>query len=164
MSGTKHQLFINFLSSTLILPSPSLSLLSFSNKGNLSISGYSESVVAGDFLFLLCQISFGFSDVCPDNKPVPSTAFDCPNYWILSGTTLYHNGERRVVNFNLNYLKVGQSVGCCVTRNGELRYFIDGVDQNIVWTGLPINGPLWGVADIYGIAKIKSEFFLVSIA
>ena len=47
MSSTKHygQLFINLLPSTLILPSPSLSLLSFSNKGNLSISGYSESVI-----------------------------------------------------------------------------------------------------------------------
>ena len=68
------------------------------------------------------------------------------------------------MNRNLDKLKVGQSVGCCVTRNGELRYFIDGVDQNIVWTGLPTNRPLWGIADIYGFAiKIKSAFFLVSI-
>ena len=64
------------------------------------------------------------------------------------------------MNFNLDDLKVGQSVGCCVTRNGELRYFIDGVDQGIVWTDLPTNRPLWGVADIDGLAiKIKSEFF-----
>ena len=63
------------------------------------------------------------------------------------------------MNFDLDYLKVGQSVGCCVTRNGELRYFINGVDQGIVWTGLPTNRPLWGVADIDYLVKIKSEFF-----
>ena len=61
--------------------------------------------------------------------------------------------------FNLNKLEVGQSVGCCVTRNGELRYFIDGVDQNIVWTGFPTNRRLWGVATIAGKTLIKSEFF-----
>ena len=63
------------------------------------------------------------------------------------------------MNFNLDKLKAGQSVGCCVTRNGELRYFIDGVDQGIVWTDLPINRPMWGIADLHGITKIKSEFF-----
>ena len=64
------------------------------------------------------------------------------------------------MNFNIDYLEVGQSVGCCVTRNGKLRYFIDGVDQGIAWTDLPTNRPLWGVADIGGFAiKIKSEFF-----
>ena len=78
----------------------------------------------------------------------------------MSDTALYHNGERREVNFNLENLKVGQSVGCCVTRNGEMRYFIDGVDRGIVWTGLPTNRLMWGVADIYGLArKIMSEFF-----
>ena len=107
-----------------------------------------------DFLFLLWQ-KFGFTDVCPDNKPVPSQATDCPGCWILS-----FNGERRKVNFHLDKLKVGQSVGCCVTRNGGLRYFIDGVDQGIAWTGLPTNRPMWGIADIYGHSiKIKSEFF-----
>ena len=71
-----------------------------------------------------------------------------------------HNGEARKVHFDLNNLKVGQSVGCCVTRNGELRYLIDGVDQNIMWTGLPTNRRLWGFAQIiHGRALIKSEFF-----
>ena len=69
-----------------------------------------------------------------------------------------HNGEKkRRVNFDLN--SVGPSVGCCVTRNGELRYFIDGTDLNIVWTDFPTSRPLWGVADIYENTRIKSEFF-----
>lgn len=63
------------------------------------------------------------------------------------------------MDFNLESLKVGQSIGCCVTREGELRYFINGVDQGIAWTGLPTDRPMWGFADIYGLArKIKSEF------
>ena len=62
------------------------------------------------------------------------------------------------MNFNLHDLKIGQSVGCCVTRNGELRYFIDGLDLGIAWTGLPTNRRLWGIAEMYGLT-IKSEFF-----
>ena len=115
-----------------------------------------------DFLFLLWQ-KFGFTDVCPDNKPVPSDVYACRNYWIWKGTSLKHNGERkRRANFDLANLKVGQSVGCCVTRNGELRYFIDGIDQNIVWTDFPTDRRLWGVADLFssrlGFRSIKSEF------
>ena len=64
------------------------------------------------------------------------------------------------MNFNLYDLKVGQSVGCCVSRNGELKCFIDGIDQGIVWTGLPTNRPMWGIAENQGLrSKIKSEFF-----
>ena len=63
------------------------------------------------------------------------------------------------MDFNLESLKVGQSVGCCVNKEGELRYFINGVDQGVAWTGLPTDKPMWGFADIYGLArKIKSEF------
>ena len=63
------------------------------------------------------------------------------------------------MEFNLETLSVGQSIGCCVSKNGELRYFVDGVDQGIGWTGLPTDKPFWGFADIYGLArKIRSEF------
>ena len=63
------------------------------------------------------------------------------------------------MDFNLESLKVGQSIGCCINKDGELRYFINGVDQGVAWTGLPTDKPVWGFADIYGLArKIKSEF------
>ena len=56
-------------------------------------------------------------------------------------------------------LKVGQTVGCSINKDGELRYFIDGRDQGVGWSGLPLDKPMWGFADIYGLArKIKSEF------
>ena len=48
-----------------------------------------------------------------------------------------------------------------VNRAGELRYFINGVDQGVAWTGVPTEKVMWGFADIYGLArKIKSEFLL----
>ena len=63
------------------------------------------------------------------------------------------------MDFNLESLRVGQSIGCLVNKEGELRYFVDGKDQGVGWTGLPTDKPLWGFADIYGLArKIKSEF------
>ena len=80
-------------------------------------------------------------------------------YWILSASTLHHDGKEHRVDFNLESLKIGQSVGCMVNKQGELKYFVDGVDMGVAWTGMPTNRPLWGFADIYGLArKIQSEF------
>lgn len=93
---------------------------------------------------------------------VPSGALDLyrsSDYWILSASTLHHNGWEKKVDFNLENLKVGQSLGCAINKAGELRYFINGVDQGVAWTGLPTDKPMWGFADIYGLArKIQSEF------
>lgn len=108
------------------------------------------------------SLRFGFTVQCPDDIPVPSGALDLyrsEDYWILSASTVHHNGQEKRVDFNLESLRVGQSIGCLVNKEGELRYFVDGKDQGIGWTGLPTDKPLWGFADIYGLArKIKSEF------
>ena len=105
---------------------------------------------------------FGFTILCPDDIPVPSGALDLyrsGDYWILSASTVHHNGQENRVPFNLESVGVGQSIGCLVNRDGELRYYINGVDQGVAWKGLPTDKPMWGFADIYGLArKIKSEF------
>ncbi len=64
------------------------------------------------------------------------------------------------MDFNLESLRVGQAISCCVNKEGELKYHVDGKDPGYLgWTGLPTDRPLWGFADIYGLArKIKSEF------
>ena len=63
------------------------------------------------------------------------------------------------MDFNLESLRVGQTIGCSVNKEGELHYFIDDSDKGVGWTGLPTDKPMWGFADIYGLArKIKSEF------
>ena len=77
----------------------------------------------------------------------------------MSENTLHHNGQEKRVEFNLESLRVGQTVGCMINKKGELRYFINGVDQGVAWTGMPTDKPIWGFADIYGLAqKIKTEF------
>ena len=105
---------------------------------------------------------FGFTVLCPDDIPVPSGALDLyrsSDYWILSASTVHHNGQENRVAFNLETVGVGQSIGCHVNRDGELRYSLNGVDQGVAWKGLPTDKPMWGFADIYGLArKIKSEF------
>lgn len=81
------------------------------------------------------------------------------NYWILSASTVHSSGQERRVDFNLESLCVGQSIGCSITKDGDLHYYIDDDDKGVGWTGLPLDKPVWGFADIYGLArKIKSEF------
>ena len=75
------------------------------------------------------------------------------DYWILYRNNVRHNGERRVLKVDLDSLREGQTVGCMVSREGELHVYIDGVDKSIVWTGLPTHKPFWGVADVHGCTK-----------
>ena len=105
---------------------------------------------------------FGMTTQCPDDIAVPSGALDLyrsSHYWILSASTVHNNGQERKMDLNLESVRVGQTIGCSVNKDGELHYFVDGKDRGIGWTGLPIDVPLWGFADIYGLArKIKSLF------
>ena len=94
---------------------------------------------------------------CPDNISIPSYALQWrthSDYWILRCSTVYHNGEQGGLKVNLNSLREGQTVGCMVSREGELNVYIDGVDKGIVWTGLPTHKPFWGVADVIGRTKM----------
>lgn len=72
---------------------------------------------------------------------------------------MHNNGEEKKVDFNLESIRVGQSIGCSVNKQGELHYFVDGDDKGVGWSGVPTDKPLWGFADVYGLAlKIKSMF------
>jgi hypothetical protein len=108
------------------------------------------------------SIRFGMTTESPDEIPVPSGALDLyrsSNYWILSASTIHSSGQEKRVDFNLENLRVGQTVGCRVTKEGDLHYYIDDDDKGIGWSGLPTDKPMWGFADVYGLArKIKSEF------
>ena len=107
---------------------------------------------------------------CPDNISIPYSALEWSNhsdYWILDSNTVLHNDKRRNLKFNINSLRRGQTVGCMVSREGELHAYIDSVDNGIVWTGLPTHKPFWGWAEVYGRTK-KIQFvsgeWLLSIA
>ena len=107
---------------------------------------------------------------CPDNISIPSDALewnDHSDYWILIGSSIYHNDQKRDLKVNLKSLREGQTVGCMVSREGELHVYIDGVDNGIVWTGLPTHKPFWGWADVSASTKkiqLVSGEWLLSIA
>ena len=107
---------------------------------------------------------------CPDNISIPSDALewnDHSDYWILIGSSIYHNDQKRDLKVNLKSLRVGQTVGCMVSREGELHVYIDGVDKSVVWTGLPTHKPFWGWADVSASTKkiqLVSGEWLLSIA
>ena len=102
------------------------------------------------------QQSIGMTTQCLEYIRIPSHALEWPDhsdYWILDGSIVYHNSERRNLKVNLDSLREGQTVGCMVSREGELHVYSDDVDKGIVWTGLPTHKPFWGVADVYGHTK-----------
>ena len=85
---------------------------------------------------------------------IPSDAVewrDRSDYWILWRSTVCHNDKSRELKVDLWSLREGQTLGCMVSRKGELHVYIDGVDKGIVWTGLPTHKPFWGVADVHGL-------------
>ena len=96
----------------------------------------------------------GVTGVHPDK--MPSTPPTCalllkrPS-WIVSGRAL-HQGGRRVrsdFKFDLNELRVGQSVGVHLSQTGHLHVLIDGLDcGSVAWVGT--SESLFVVVDLYG--------------
>ena len=82
-------------------------------------------------------------------------------FWYLFLKGISHNGQKKIVSINLKDLHVGQSVGLLVTGDGDLYLFVDVKHREMVWSGLPTDQPLWGVADVYGkCAKLKADILM----
>ena len=80
--------------------------------------------------------------------------------WVFAGNTLYHSNKH--TDFKdlpkIGNLTPGQSVGLLVTPNGQLHLVLDGIHCREIATGLPVDTPLWGAADVHSrCSKIKSE-------
>ena len=100
---------------------------------------------------------------CPDEIKVPLGALDLyksGNYWILSASTVHHQGREKKVEFNVEELKVGDTVGCSIHEDGTLHYYVNGTDRGVSWNDkLPTNQAMYGFADVYGaVRKIRSLF------
>ena len=79
-------------------------------------------------------------------------------YWLLGSSQIHHNVQDKAISIDIWDLRVGQSVGLLVTRGGDLHLFVDGKHREMVWSGLPTDQPLWGVADVIGkCTKIKAD-------
>ena len=62
------------------------------------------------------------------------------------------------INFNLSSLREGDSVGCSITRRGQLHFYRNEEDKGTAWADLPRDRPLWMVLELCGSAKIEPLF------
>ena len=97
---------------------------------------------------------------------LPGTVPSCLPYddagpqWNYRARTLHHDKHKKEFpNLpSLLHLTPGQTVGLLVTSNGQLHLFLDGQHHKKIATGLPVDTPLWGAADVYGnCTEIESE-------
>ena len=83
-----------------------------------------------------------------------------PHEWYHIRQGLIHDGGGEGFGDlpSLYDLTPGQTVGLLVTSNGQLHLYLDGRHRKKIASGLPVDTPLWGTADVYGrCTKIKSE-------
>ena len=93
---------------------------------------------------------------------VPEELYDRdagPHEWNFYGKIIRHDKKASSGHSPfLDELTPGQSVGLLVAPNGQLHSFIDNEHSHEIATGLPVDTPLWGVAEVYAnCTKIKSE-------
>ncbi|XP_067005004.1 neuralized-like protein 4 [Anabrus simplex] len=71
---------------------------------------------------------------------------------MMSGCGILTNGKgtrREYGEFNLDELREGDRIGMMRKANGNLHYFINGLDQGVAATKVP--ACVWGVVDLYGM-------------
>ncbi|XP_063229643.1 neuralized-like protein 4 [Bacillus rossius redtenbacheri] len=71
---------------------------------------------------------------------------------MMSGCGILTNGKgtrREYGMYNLDELKEGDRIGMMRKLNGDLHYFINGLDQGVAATKIPYC--VWGVVDLYGM-------------
>ena len=71
---------------------------------------------------------------------------------MMSGCGILTNGKgtrREYGQFNLDELAEGDRIGMIRKSNGNLHYFINGLDQGVAASRLPAQ--IWGVVDLYGM-------------
>ena len=100
----------------------------------------------------------------PDTiDPVPEFISDfmkSKDYWLFHDNTVYHDGNKQKLNISTYDLVEGYSLGCCITRGGDLEIYINRQKRAVGWCNVPVDKPLWGVVQMYGkvFLTIQSEF------
>ena len=117
---------------------------------------------------ICCLIShlqvIGLTFLNPDTiDPVPTSMFDLmqrKDYWLFWNNDVYHDGQEQHLNISTEDLKVDDSIGWCITRDGDWEIYINGQKRAVGWRNVPTDKLLWGVVDICGSARtIQSEFY-----
>ncbi|XP_076270318.1 neuralized E3 ubiquitin protein ligase 4 isoform X2 [Rhynchophorus ferrugineus] len=99
------------------------------------------------------SIEMGITTHNPNSLVFPATMTNMRSGTIMmSGCGILTNGKgtrREYGNFNLDELSEGDRVGMMRKPNGNLHYFINGLDQGIAAQRVP--STVWGVIDLYGM-------------
>lgn len=79
---------------------------------------------------------------------------------MLSGTRI-HNGEiEKEYSFSIHSLKVNDILGVQVSSNGNLNYYVNGVNQGVAMSGIPVKKDIFAVFDVYGRTKqVSLKYF-----
>ena len=82
------------------------------------------------------------------------------DYWLLWYNIVCHGRQEQHLNISTEDLKKNDSIGCCITKDGDWEIYINGWKRAVGWRNVPTDKPLWAVVDIFGDAKtIQSEFY-----
>ena len=100
---------------------------------------------------------------CPDEIKVSKDVmelYESNNYWLLSASTVHHQGRQKGVEFDVEDLTVGDTIGCSIHEDGTLHFYVNGKDKGVSWDDkLPINQAVYGIFDVYGhVTKIRLLF------
>ena len=124
------------------------------------------SGIKTDWHFFIMQ-RFGITTCnpnCPSTNIVRAATdlftADHQDYWMLSGTRI-HNGEiEKEYNFSIHSLKVNDVLGVQVTGNGNLNYYVNGLNQGAAMTQIPLKKDIYAVFDVYGRTKqVSVKYF-----
>merc|ERR550532_454855 len=98
------------------------------------------------------SIEAGVTLIRPEDLDFPNTMTDIDyDTWMLSGSAVMRDGQtvRNGYCCDLDTLSVGSRLGMVRTREGTLRYTINGVDQGVAIDNVPPG--VFAVIDLYGV-------------
>ncbi|KAL0277171.1 UNVERIFIED_CONTAM: hypothetical protein PYX00_004538 [Menopon gallinae] len=99
------------------------------------------------------SIEVGVTTHNPSKLEFPATMTNMKSgTTIMSGCGILTNGtgtRREYGEFNLDELREGDRIGMMRKSNGNLHYFINGLDQDVAAKNVPET--VWGVVDLYGM-------------
>ncbi|KAK0040385.1 neuralized-like protein 4 [Biomphalaria pfeifferi] len=83
------------------------------------------------------------------NFPFSATGFR-DGTWVMSGMSILCDGHSLVEDYgcDLDQLSEGDKVGVMRTSEGELHFYVNGMDQGVAATGIP--STVFAVVDLYG--------------
>ncbi|XP_066296523.1 neuralized-like protein 4 isoform X1 [Branchiostoma lanceolatum] len=97
------------------------------------------------------SIEAGLTAIRPDDLEFPNTMTDIDyDTWMLSGSAVMQDGStiRNGYQLDLDTLTGGSRLGMMRTSNGEMHFFVNGVDQGVACTDVPPG--IYAVIDLYG--------------